>query len=114
MYAIIGSHFVSLEGKFLLIALYIVRITLNVIVRQIPLQVKTYCTSIFLYIDWCGRRHVQTFESVFLFRSTRVHPGFQFDSSCSIFRFPCNDLWTVVRLFVCFHLVIVLSEFFDI
>ena len=34
MYVIIGSHFVPLEGKFLLIALIIVRITLNVIVRQ--------------------------------------------------------------------------------
>ena len=30
MYVIIGSHFVPLEGKFLLIALVIVRITLNV------------------------------------------------------------------------------------
>jgi len=39
MYVIIGSHFVSLEGKSLLIALVIVRITLNVIVRQIPLNV---------------------------------------------------------------------------
>jgi hypothetical protein len=34
MYVIIGSHFVPLEGKFLLIALVIVRITLNMIVRQ--------------------------------------------------------------------------------
>jgi hypothetical protein len=34
MYVIIGSHFVPLEGKFLLIALVIARITLNVIVRQ--------------------------------------------------------------------------------
>jgi len=40
MYVIIGSHFVPLEGKFLLlIALVIVRITLNVIVRQMPLNV---------------------------------------------------------------------------
>jgi len=29
MYVIIGNHFVPLEGKFLLIALVIVRITLN-------------------------------------------------------------------------------------
>jgi len=29
MYVIIGSHFVPLEGKFLLIALVIVRITLK-------------------------------------------------------------------------------------
>jgi len=34
MYVILGSHFVPLEGKFLLIALVIVRITLNVIVHQ--------------------------------------------------------------------------------
>jgi len=34
MYVIIGSHFVPLEGTFLLIALVIVWITLNVIVRQ--------------------------------------------------------------------------------
>jgi len=38
MYVIIGSHFVSLEGKFLLIALVIVRITLNVVVHQISLN----------------------------------------------------------------------------
>jgi hypothetical protein len=38
MYVIIGSYFVPLEGKFLLIALVIVRITLNVIVRQMPLN----------------------------------------------------------------------------
>ena len=36
MYVIIGSHFVSFEGNFLLIALVIVSITLNVIVRQMP------------------------------------------------------------------------------
>jgi hypothetical protein len=40
MYVIIGSHVVPLESKFLLIALVIVRITLNVIVRQIPLNVR--------------------------------------------------------------------------
>jgi hypothetical protein len=39
MYVIIGSHFVPLEGKFVLIALVIPRITLNVIVCQIPLDV---------------------------------------------------------------------------
>jgi hypothetical protein len=38
MYVIIGSHFVPLEGKFVLTALVIVRITLNVIVRQMPLN----------------------------------------------------------------------------
>ena len=40
MYVIIGSHCVPLEGKFLLIALAIVRITLNVIVRQMLLNVR--------------------------------------------------------------------------
>jgi len=40
MYVIIGSHFVPLEGKFLLIALVIVRITLNVIGRQMPLNIR--------------------------------------------------------------------------
>jgi len=39
MYVIIGSHFVTLEGKFLLIAQVIVSITLNVMVRQMPLNV---------------------------------------------------------------------------
>jgi len=39
MYVIIGSQFVTLEGKFLLIALVIVRITLNVQVHQMPLNV---------------------------------------------------------------------------
>jgi hypothetical protein len=34
MYVIIGSHFVQLEGKFLFIALVIVRITLNVSVSN--------------------------------------------------------------------------------
>jgi len=40
MYVIIGSNFVPLEGEFLLIALVIVRITLNVMVRQMPLKVR--------------------------------------------------------------------------
>jgi hypothetical protein len=40
MYVIIGSYFVPLEGKFLLIALVIVRITLNVLRRQMPLKVS--------------------------------------------------------------------------
>jgi hypothetical protein len=40
MQVIIGSHFVPLEGKFLLIALVIGRITLNVIVRQMPINVR--------------------------------------------------------------------------
>jgi len=40
MYVIIGSHVVPLEGKFLFIAAVIVRITLNVIVRQMPLNVR--------------------------------------------------------------------------
>jgi hypothetical protein len=40
MYVIIGSDFVLLECKFLLIALVIVRIELNVIVRQMLLNVR--------------------------------------------------------------------------
>ena len=38
MYIIIERHFVPLEGKFLLIVLVIVRITLNVIVGQMPIN----------------------------------------------------------------------------
>jgi hypothetical protein len=38
MYVIIGSNFVPLEGKFLLTALVIVMITLNVIVREMLLN----------------------------------------------------------------------------
>ena len=40
MYVIIGRHFVPVECKFLLISEVIVRITLNVIVRQMPLNVR--------------------------------------------------------------------------
>ena len=40
MYIIIKSNFVPLEGKILLIALVIAKITLNVIVRQMPLNVR--------------------------------------------------------------------------
>ena len=40
MYVIIGSHFVPLEGKYLLLALAIVRVTLNMIVRQMLLNVR--------------------------------------------------------------------------
>ena len=40
MYLIIRSHFVPPEGKFLLITLVIVRITFNVIMRQMPLNVR--------------------------------------------------------------------------
>ena len=47
MCVIIGSHFVPVEGKFLLVALVIVRITLNVIVCQMSLNVHqtTVCPS---------------------------------------------------------------------
>ena len=45
MYVIIGSYFRPLEGKFLLIALVIVRITLNVIVPQMPLKFKNLSNS---------------------------------------------------------------------
>jgi hypothetical protein len=41
MYVIIGRHFVPLKGRFLLLALVIVRITLNVIVRQMPLNFRS-------------------------------------------------------------------------
>ena len=40
MYVIVGSHCVPLEGKFLLIALVIVMITLNVIVPQLSQNVR--------------------------------------------------------------------------
>jgi len=40
MYVIIGSHFVPLEGKLLIIELVIVRITLNVIVRKMLLNAR--------------------------------------------------------------------------
>ena len=40
MYVIIGSHFAPLEGKFVLIILVTVRVTLNVIVRQMALNVR--------------------------------------------------------------------------
>jgi hypothetical protein len=40
MFVIIGSHFVPLESKFLLTAVIFVKITLNVIVRQMPLNVR--------------------------------------------------------------------------
>jgi hypothetical protein len=40
MYVIIGSHFVPLECEFLLIVIVIVRITLNLIGRQMPLNAR--------------------------------------------------------------------------
>ena len=40
MYAVVGSHFMPLEGKFLLISLVMERITLNVIVRKMPINVR--------------------------------------------------------------------------
>jgi hypothetical protein len=48
MYVIIGSHFVPLEGKFLLIALVILRITLNVIVRQMPINNSVSIVQMFV------------------------------------------------------------------
>jgi hypothetical protein len=56
MYVIIGSHFVPLEGKFLLIALVIVRITLNVmcdikngvsIVQKLVVKLSNTLTMLF-------------------------------------------------------------------
>ena len=40
MYVIIRYHFVPLEGKFLPVALVIVKIILNVIVRQMTINVR--------------------------------------------------------------------------
>jgi hypothetical protein len=40
MYVIIGSHFAPLEGKLVPITLVTVRVTLNVIVRQMALNVR--------------------------------------------------------------------------
>ena len=48
MYIIVGSHFVPLEGKFLLIALVILRITLNVIVRQMPINNSVSIVQMFV------------------------------------------------------------------
>ena len=56
MYVIIGSHFVPLEGKFLLTALVIVRITLNVmcdikngvsIVQKLVVKLSNTLTMLF-------------------------------------------------------------------
>jgi len=68
MYVINGSHFVPLEGKFLLVTLFSVRITLNVIVRQMPLNVKLLNTWIMLFptvaktLSKCLRVWQQVFE----------------------------------------------------
>jgi len=59
MYVIIGRHFVPLEGKFLLIALIIVRIPLNVIVRQMPLN-----NGVSIVFATSGNNIVQVFESL--------------------------------------------------
>ena len=76
MYVIIGSHFVPLEAKFLLIALVIVRITLNVIVCQMPLKVakqrcvhrsKTCCQTLKHYHNIFasgGNNTVEVFQSL--------------------------------------------------
>jgi hypothetical protein len=76
MYVIIGSHFVPLEGKYLLVAFAIVRITLNVIVRQMPLmsakqrcvhRLKTCCKTLKRFDNvfaTCGNIIVEVFESL--------------------------------------------------
>jgi hypothetical protein len=51
----IGSHVVPLEGKFLLIALVIVRITLNVIGQLVVKLSNTSTTK-------CGNKIVEEFE----------------------------------------------------
>ena len=62
MYVIIGSHFVPLEGKFLLIALVIVRITLNVSASNAP-----KCCQTLKHLDNVfatgGNNIVEVFES---------------------------------------------------
>jgi hypothetical protein len=61
MYVIIGSRFVQLEDKFLLIALVIVRITLNVIMC-LPLKlVLKYFNNV---ISTCCKNIVEVFESL--------------------------------------------------
>jgi hypothetical protein len=51
MYVIIGSHFVPIEGKFLLIELVIVRITLNVIcVENISCALDTKFKRLFFLL----------------------------------------------------------------
>jgi hypothetical protein len=44
-------HFVPIEGKFLLMALVIARITLNVIVRQMSLNVQSKTCQTLKYLD---------------------------------------------------------------
>jgi hypothetical protein len=59
MYVIIGSHFVTLEGKFLLIALVIVRITLKHFDNVIFSSAKTLskCSKVWQqFFEWCTHR----------------------------------------------------------
>ena len=44
-------HFVPIEGKFLLMAVVIARITLNVIVRQMSLNVQSKTCQTLKYLD---------------------------------------------------------------
>jgi hypothetical protein len=72
MYVIIGRHFVPFECKFLLISEVIVRITLNVIVRQMPLNVRCVhrsktCQTLKNFdniISTCCEIVVEVFESL--------------------------------------------------
>jgi lipoate-protein ligase B len=64
MYVIIGSHVVPLESKFLLIALVIVRITLNVIRHQMSINV---------YGALSGFRYFITCESLHPNRASPIH-----------------------------------------
>jgi len=62
MYVIIGSPFVPLQCKFLLIAIVIVRITLNVIMRS-----KTCCQTLKHFDNVFatgGNNIVEVFESL--------------------------------------------------
>jgi hypothetical protein len=77
MYVIIGSHFAPLEGKYLLIELVIVRITLNVIVpsnapkgmlnNTVSIVQKTCCQTLKHFDNVFatgGKNIVEVFESV--------------------------------------------------
>jgi hypothetical protein len=84
MYVIIGSHFVQLEGKFLFIALVIVRITLNVIVRQMPITVchrSKSCYQALKHFDnvisTCCENVVEVFDTPLFSRHVWAQNGFQ-------------------------------------
>ena len=111
MYVIIGSHFVALEGKFLLIALVIVRITLkhfdNVIFSSAKMLSK--CSKVWQqFFEQCTHRclafrgiwHTVTFNVILTITNaisenlpssgtkwlpimTYIHPPVTLDPKCS-------------------------------